>query len=129
MYHLGEPTPEYVEAYAALLAAQEVGVRAAVVGAPAESVDAATREVLTAAGLGEYFIHRTGHGIGVETHEHPYLVAGNTDPLQIGDAFSVEPGFYVPGRHGARIEDIVVCTETGPMRLNHTPRELNVLSR
>jgi Xaa-Pro aminopeptidase len=129
VYHLGDPTPEYVKAYDVLLAAQEAGVQAAVVGATAESVDAAARRVLAEAGLGEYFIHRTGHGIGVETHEHPYLVAGNTDPLAVGDAFSVEPGFYIPDRYGARIEDIVVCTEDGPMRLNHTPRELNLLSR
>ncbi len=129
VYHLGEPSREYAEAYEVLLAAQEAGVNAAVVGATAESVDAAARGVLADAGLGEFFIHRTGHGIGVETHEHPYLVAGNRDPLQVGDAFSVEPGFYVPGRHGARIEDIVVCTESGPMRLNHTARELHVLSR
>ncbi|MFW6203682.1 MAG: M24 family metallopeptidase, partial [Actinomycetota bacterium] len=85
------------------------------------------RDVLTAAGLGEYFVHRVGHGIGLETHEQPYLVAGNTEVLEPGMAFSIEPGFYLPGRYGARIEDIVVTTEDGAERLNRRPRELAVL--
>jgi Xaa-Pro aminopeptidase len=89
----------------------------------AEAVDAAAREPITQAGFGAAFIHRTGHGIGLEAHEDPYIVAGNHEPLEPGMAFSVEPGIY-PGPHGARIEDIVVCTEDGAERLNHTPREL-----
>jgi Xaa-Pro aminopeptidase len=86
-------------------------------------VDAAAREPIAAAGFGGDFIHRTGHGIGLETHEDPYIVAGNTEPLEAGMAFSVEPGIY-PGPHGARIEDIVICTGDGGERVNHVTREL-----
>lgn len=96
-------------------------------GVTCESVDAAAREVITEAGYGEYFVHRTGHGIGLETHEEPYIVAGNTEELRPGFAFSVEPGIYLPGRHGARIEDIVVCGETAGERVNHTTRDLVVV--
>ena len=94
----------------------------------AEQVDAAARDVITAAGWGEYFIHRTGHGIGLDTHEAPYIVAGNDLPLEPGMAFSVEPGIYLAGRHGARIEDIVVVTDTGAERLNTTSRDLVVVA-
>ena len=93
----------------------------------AEAVDAAAREPIAAAGYGEYFVHRTGHGIGLETHEDPYIVSGNSETLQPGNAFSVEPGIY-PGPNGARIEDIVVCTETGVQRLNNVTRELVVVA-
>jgi Xaa-Pro aminopeptidase len=93
----------------------------------AEAVDAAAREPITRAGYGAAFFHRTGHGIGLEAHEDPYIVAGNSEPLEPGMAFSVEPGIY-PGPHGARIEDIVVCTADGAERLNHSPRELVVVS-
>jgi Xaa-Pro aminopeptidase len=89
----------------------------------AEAVDTAAREPITAAGYGEYFLHRTGHGIGLEVHEDPYIVQGNPELLQPGNAFSVEPGIY-PGPHGARIEDILVCTEDGYERLNNATREL-----
>lgn len=90
----------------------------------AEAVDTAAREPITAAGYGEAFLHRTGHGIGLDGHEEPYLVAGNDRPLAAGMAFSVEPGIYLAGRHGARIEDIVVCTPEGVRRLNTTTTEL-----
>jgi Xaa-Pro aminopeptidase len=83
--------------------------------------------VISAAGYGEFFIHRTGHGIGLEEHEEPYIVAGNSEPLEPGMAFSIEPGIYLPGRHGARIEDIVVCTEEGGERLNLVDRALVTL--
>jgi Xaa-Pro aminopeptidase len=96
-------------------------------GVPAEEIDAVARRVITDGGYGEYFIHRTGHGIGLDTHEAPYLVEGNDLPLVAGMAFSVEPGIYLPGRCGARIEDIVVCTEDGVRSLNGGPRELVVL--
>ena len=76
------------------------------------------------AGLGEYFVHRVGHGIGSEAHEDPYMVAGNDLPLAPGHAFSVEPGIYFPGRFGMRLEDIVVATDAGPLRLNDAPRDL-----
>jgi Xaa-Pro aminopeptidase len=91
---------------------------------PAEAVDAVARSVITDAGYGEQFIHRTGHGIGLELHEEPYLVAGNDEPLQPGEAFSIEPGIYVEGRWGARIEDIVVVTAGGGERLNQSDRRL-----
>ena len=93
----------------------------------AEGVDAAARSVITEAGYGDYFVHRTGHGIGLETHEEPYIVTGNTEVLAPGMAFSIEPGIYLPGRHGARIEDILVCGETDGERLNLRPRDLVVL--
>jgi Xaa-Pro aminopeptidase len=127
VYHLGEPTREYRMAYDALQAAQAAGVAAVAPGVTAEAVDAACRDRLADAGLAEAFIHRTGHGIGMETHEEPYIVAGNSTALQPGMAFSVEPGFYLPGRHGARIEDIVVCTADGGTALNRRPTELAVL--
>ncbi|MCO1580683.1 Xaa-Pro peptidase family protein [Crossiella sp. SN42] len=124
-YVLGEPAhADVATGYAALLAAQEASVRAVRPGVTAESVDAAGRQVLEQAGLGEYFVHRTGHGIGLEVHEEPYIVAGNDLVLEPGMAFSVEPGVYLPGRWGARIEDIVVVTETGVQRLNNQPHDL-----
>jgi len=122
-YVIGDP-PEDVAAYYKVLAdAQEAACAAVRPGVSAESVDAAAREPITAAGYGEFFVHRTGHGIGLESHEDPYIVSGNTAPLLSGNAFSIEPGIY-PGPHGARIEDIVVCTDTGCERLNTLPREL-----
>jgi len=96
-------------------------------GVTAESVDTAARDVIAAAGWGEEFVHRTGHGIGVETHEEPYIVEGNQTVLEPGMAFSIEPGIYLAGRHGARIEDIVVTTDDGIERLNVTDRDLVVL--
>ena len=90
---------------------------------PESGSDAAARSVITDAGFGDAFIHRTGHGIGVETHEDPYIVTGNTQVLEPGMAFSIEPGIYLAGRHGARIEDIVVCTDDGIERLNTTDRD------
>lgn len=123
-YALGEPDEAFVESYSALELAQREGVLAVRPGVTCETVDHAARQVLAEAGLGQYFIHRTGHGIGLETHEDPYMVEGNLLPLEPGMAFSVEPGFYIPGRFGARIEDIVVCGEDGPIILNNRPREL-----
>jgi Xaa-Pro aminopeptidase len=126
-YALGEPPAEFTAYYKVLLDAQEASCAAVRPGVSAESVDAAAREPITAAGFGADFIHRTGHGIGLEAHEDPYIVAGNHEPLEPGMAFSIEPGIY-PGPHGARIEDIVVCTADGVERLNHSPRELVVVS-
>jgi Xaa-Pro aminopeptidase len=124
MFHAGEPPAEVRDAYAVLVEAQEAGVRAATVGSPCSEVDAAARRVISAAGLGEFFVHRVGHGIGQEAHEDPYMVAGNDLPLVAGHAFSVEPGIYFEGRFGMRLEDIVVATEGGPRRLNNAPRDL-----
>jgi len=97
-------------------------------GVAAQDVDRAARAVIEAGGHGADFFHRTGHGIGLEGHEDPYIVEGNTQALVVGDAFSVEPGIYLEGRYGVRIEDIVVCAEHGPDELNRAPRELLVVS-
>jgi len=121
------PGAEVTEWYAVLQEAQAASTAAVRPGVTAEQVDAAARGVIAAAGWGEYFIHRTGHGIGLDTHEAPYIVAGNDLPLVPGMAFSIEPGIYLPGRCGARIEDIVVCTADGVTALNEGPRELVVL--
>ena len=122
-----EPSAEIREAYAVLQEAQERAVAAVRPGVIAEEVDAAARDLITAGGLGERFVHRTGHGIGLDVHEEPYIVAGNSLRLEPGMAFSVEPGVYLDGRWGARIEDIVVVTEDGAERLNQRPRDLVVL--
>jgi Xaa-Pro aminopeptidase len=90
-------------------------------------VDAVARDAITTAGYGERFIHRTGHGIGLETHEEPYIVQGNSELLRAGMAFSVEPGIYLPGQHGARIEDIVIVTPDGVESLNNTTHDLVVI--
>jgi Xaa-Pro aminopeptidase len=125
---LGEPTPEVRDAYAVLKEAQAASVASAVVGATCESVDAAARDIIAAAGYGDYFVHRTGHGIGMEAHEDPYIVSGNTERLEAGHAFSIEPGIYVPGRFGMRLEDIVVATTDGPLPMNAVSHELVVLA-
>jgi Xaa-Pro aminopeptidase len=122
-YAIGDPPADFAAYYQVLSAAQDAACAAVRPGVTAESVDAAARDPITAAGYGEFFVHRTGHGIGLECHEDPYIVAGNAEPLLSGNAFSIEPGIY-PGPHGARIEDIVVCTETGCERLNTITREL-----
>ncbi len=121
------PDPQFLELYAVLLAAQKAQCEAARPGLTAAELDAVGRDVIEAAGFGELFIHRTGHGIGLETHEEPYIVAGNNRVLEPAMAFSIEPGIYLPGRFGARIEDIVVCTTDGARRLNTTTRELRSL--
>jgi Xaa-Pro aminopeptidase len=127
MFVVGEPAAEVRDTYAVLVEAQEAGVRAATVGTPCEQVDAAARAVIADAGLGEYFVHRTGHGIGTEAHEDPYIVRGNDVVLAPGHTFSIEPGIYLPGRFGLRLEDIVVATADGPERLNGAPRDLAVV--
>jgi len=126
-YVLGGPPPEFAAYYEVLRQAQAAACDAVRPGVTAESVDAAARSVIEAAGYGELFIHRTGHGIGLETHEDPYIVAGNREVLEPGMAFSIEPGIYA-GPHGARIEDIVVVTEDGVERLNLTPRDLGIVA-
>jgi Xaa-Pro aminopeptidase len=124
---LGEPMPQVRQAYRALQEAHAAAIEAATVGTPCSAVDAAARKVLENAGFGDHFIHRTGHGIGVEEHEDPYIVAGNDELLAAGNAFSIEPGIYVPGSFGIRLEDIVVATESGPELLNQAERSLVVL--
>nr|WP_329956335.1 Xaa-Pro peptidase family protein [Catenulispora pinistramenti] len=126
-YSLGAPSAEYAEYFAVLLAAQTAQCEAVRPGITAEELDAVGRDLITAAGYGDKFIHRTGHGIGLETHEEPYIVSGSARPLEPGMAFSIEPGIYLAGKHGARIEDIAVCTADGGERLNLTTRELVVV--
>ncbi|WP_055494671.1 aminopeptidase P family protein [Streptomyces sp. TP-A0356] len=125
--HVGEPTDEERRVHDLVRAAQEAGFRAVAPGAACQDVDRAARAVIAEAGYGEYFIHRTGHGIGVTTHEPPYMIEGEEQPLVPGMCFSVEPGIYLPGRFGVRIEDIVTVTEDGGRRLNNTPRELAIV--
>ena len=125
--HIGEPAPGFAALYEVLYASHAAGVAAATVGTSCEAVDAAARAVIEGAGYGEFFIHRTGHGIGVEAHEHPNIVVGNDLPLVAGHAFSIEPGIYVPGKWGMRLEDIVVATGTGPDPLNTVDHHLAVL--
>jgi Xaa-Pro aminopeptidase len=121
---VGEPPAEFLALYEVLRQAQEAAVDAAAPGVPASDVDRAARAPIGDAGYGDFFLHRTGHGIGMEGHEEPYIVASNDEPLEVGHAFSIEPGIYIPGRWGARIEDIVVCTEGGVEQLNRTSRDL-----
>jgi Xaa-Pro dipeptidase len=115
------------DVYEIVREAQAAGVAAVHPGVSAESIDEAARSVIEKAGYGEYFITRTGHGIGLEVHEHPYLVAGNAIALEPGMAFSVEPGIYLPGEFGVRIEDIVVVGDDGPLLMNTAPTELTVV--
>jgi Xaa-Pro aminopeptidase len=122
------PTEEFRHLFAVLLAAQVAATAAVRPGIAAEAIDRTARDIIDGEGYGENFFHRTGHGIGLEGHEEPYLIAANDEPIGAGMAFSVEPGIYLPGRYGARIEDIVVCGPTGPIVLNNEPRELRVVS-
>jgi D-alanyl-D-alanine dipeptidase len=125
--HVGPPTDEERRVHDLVRAAQEAGFRAVRPGAACQDVDRAARAVIDEAGYGPYFIHRTGHGIGVTTHEPPYMIEGEERALVPGMCFSVEPGVYLPGRFGVRIEDIVTVTEDGGRRLNDTTRELVIL--
>lgn len=127
-YSVGEPREADVRAtYAVLQEAQQAAVESVRPGVSAESIDRAAREVIAAAGFGDLFIHRTGHGIGLDVHEEPYIVSGNELILEPGMAFSVEPGIYQEGRWGARIEDIVVVTDTGVESFNQRPHTLTVV--
>ncbi len=121
------PDERFRHLFNVLHTAQASGTTCVRPGVPCEAIDAAARSVIDAEGYGEAFFHRTGHGIGLDGHEDPYLVAGNELPLRPGMAFSVEPGIYLPGTYGARIEDIVVCGEDGPIVLNEAPRELAIV--
>lgn len=131
VYALGHVPDEFAAYYEVLKRAQEAATLSVRPGVSAESVDATAREIIAEAGYGEWFIHRTGHGIGLESHEDPYIVEGNLLPLEEGMAFSIEPGIY-PGPHGARIEDIVVCADpavagAGFLRMNNAPRDLMIV--
>jgi Xaa-Pro aminopeptidase len=126
--HVGEPTDEEREVFEIVRRAQQAGFEAVRPGIACQEVDRAARKVITDAGYGEYFIHRTGHGIGLTTHEPPYMIEGETHELEPGMCFSIEPGIYLPGRFGVRIEDIVTVTEEGGRRLNNTSHELRIVS-
>ena len=121
------PDEPFRHLFGVLHGAQAAATRAVRPGVTPEAVDAAARRPIEAEGYGEAFFHRTGHGIGLEGHEDPYIVAGNADPLREGMAFSVEPGIYLVGEYGARIEDIVVCGPDGPIALNEAPREMYIV--
>lgn len=125
---VGEPDVEQRRVYEVVRAAQQAAFDAVRPGAGAQDVDRAARVVIADAGYGERFLHRTGHGIGLEVHEHPYLVEGNETPLEPGMTFSDEPGIYLAGRFGVRIEDQVVVTEDGAERLNEATRDLVVVA-
>jgi len=126
-YSLGAPNPDVAQRYSVLQRAQSSAVSAVRPGVTAEQVDAVARGVLAEEGLAEVFVHRTGHGIGLSVHEEPYIVAGNDIPLEVGMAFSVEPGIYFPGEWGARIEDILVVTDDGAISVNNRPHDLIVV--
>lgn len=122
------PDADFLGLYATLQRAQAAASAAVAPGVAAERIDATARAIIEAAGHGPHFFHRTGHGIGLEEHEGPWIVDGNATPLRPGMAFSVEPGIYLEGRYGARIEDIVVCGEDGPIALNRVARDLFVVA-
>ena len=121
------PSAEFTRVYDTVRAANEQATAAVRPGVAAESIDATARQLIAEAGYGEYFTHRVGHGIGLEVHEDPYMVAGNATPLEPGMAFSVEPGIYLPGRFGVRLENIVMCGASGPDILNRTSLDLRVV--
>jgi Xaa-Pro aminopeptidase len=124
---VGDPPADFAALYAVLREAQSAACVAAVAGISGAELDGVARRIIAEAGYGDAFLHRTGHGIGLETHEEPYVVASNAEPLVAGNAFSVEPGIYIRDQWGARIEDIVVCTPAGPERLNTTSTELAIV--
>jgi Xaa-Pro aminopeptidase len=129
MVHVGgEPTDEEREVFEIVRRAQQAGYEAVRPGVGCEEVDRAARKVIADAGYGEYFIHRTGHGIGLTTHEPPYMIEGEERLMEPGMCFSIEPGIYLPGRFGVRIEDIVTVTDDGGRRLNNTPHELRIVA-
>jgi Xaa-Pro dipeptidase len=126
-FAVGDVEAEYHKVHAIVLEANAAGRTAGKPGAPCAAVDRAAREVIEKSGYGVYFTHRTGHGIGMEGHEEPYMRGDNQQPLEPGMAYTVEPGIYLPGRNGVRIEDNMVVTETGAECLSDMPRELRVV--
>lgn len=124
---VGEPPPDFAAMYGVLRLAQAAACAAVAPGVPARNIDQAARRIIDEAGYGAAFFHRTGHGIGMEVHEEPYIVESNPEPVVAGNAFSVEPGIYIEGQWGARIEDIVVCTDAGGERLNSNSTDLYVV--
>jgi D-alanyl-D-alanine dipeptidase len=121
---VGTPTSRQVEVHGLVEESNRAGRNAIAPGVPCEEIDRAARQVIVDGGYGEYFIHRTGHGIGLEGHEHPYIIEGNEMLLEPGMTFSVEPGIYLPGEFGVRIEDIVACGDSMVDDLNRAARGL-----
>jgi Xaa-Pro aminopeptidase len=126
--HVGEATDDEREVHEIVRRAQQAGFEAVRPGIACQEIDRAARQVITEAGYGEQFIHRTGHGIGLTTHEPPYMIEGETRALEPGMRFSIEPGVYLSDRFGVRIEDIVTVTDDGGRRLNNTPHELQIVA-
>jgi Xaa-Pro aminopeptidase len=126
--HVGQPSDEVRRVYELVRAAQQAAFEAVRPGVECQEIDRVARRVITEGGYGEYFIHRVGHGIGTTTHEPPYLVEGERQPLVPGMCFSIEPGIYLPNRFGVRIEDIVTVTEDGARRFNNTTHDLQPVS-
>ncbi|MDA4846535.1 M24 family metallopeptidase [Hoeflea poritis] len=123
MVVIGDPPEGYEEVHGIVEAAVQAALNAAKPGVKASTVDAAARDVITEAGYGEYFVHRTGHGMGVEGHEPPYVTSTSDVILDTGMVFSIEPGIYLPGRFGIRLEDIVILRDDGPEILSQMPRD------
>jgi Xaa-Pro dipeptidase len=126
-FAIGEVEDEYRKIHAVVLEANTAGRGAGKPGGPCAAVDKAARDVIEKNGYGVYFTHRTGHGIGMEAHEEPYMRGDNLQPLEKGMAYTVEPGIYLPGRNGVRIEDNMVVTQAGVECLSDMPRELRLL--
>jgi Xaa-Pro aminopeptidase len=126
--HVGPPTEEEREVFEIVRRAQQAGFEAVRPGVACQEIDRAARKVIADAGYGEYFIHRTGHGIGLTTHEPPYMIEGEERLMEPGMCFSIEPGIYLPDRFGVRIEDIVTVTEDGGRRLNNTSHEMYIVA-
>lgn len=126
-FYFGTPDDEYVKIYNITLKAQEIGKKAAVIGAQLQDIDRAVRGYITECGYGEYFTHRTGHGIGIDCHEGPSVIEGETTKVAPGMVFSIEPGIYLPGKFGVRIEDQIMVTEEGAGPLHHYPLDLQVI--
>jgi Xaa-Pro dipeptidase len=124
---IGEPSDEYRKVYEIVLRANQAAFKAVKPSVPCEDIDKAARDIITEAGYGQNFIHRVGHGLGLDVHEEPYMVSGNTLPLAPGMVFSDEPGIYLEGKFGVRIEDTVAVTDTGAVRLNSAPKDLTVM--
>jgi Xaa-Pro aminopeptidase len=125
---VGDPPPDFVAMYEVLRRAHAAACDTVSPGVPARDVDRAARAIIEEAGYGAGLLHRTGHGIGMETHEEPYIVESNDEPLVAGNAFSIEPGIYIADQWGARIEDIVVCTDAGGERLNTSSTDIFIVS-